>query len=105
MKKIGISETRTNFANYPAWFTKEDLGEDMELLILSFLKNNVEDIAKCDGFVLTGGVDIVPSYYGGTTGYDNQPPDFQPARDAFEKKIYEFAKGKGLPVLGICRGM
>lgn len=105
MKRIGISETRTNFANYPAWFTKEDLGEDMEVFILSFLKNNVEDIDKCDGFVLTGGVDIEPSYYGAEAGYDNEPPEFQPARDAFEKKIYEYAKEKGLPVLGICRGM
>jgi putative glutamine amidotransferase len=104
-KRIGISETRTNFANYPAWFTKEDLGDDIELIILSFLKNNTDDISKCDGFVLTGGVDIQPSYYGGEVNYENQPPDFQPARDAFEKKIYEFAKENQLPVLGICRGM
>jgi putative glutamine amidotransferase len=106
MKKyIGISETRTNFANYPAWFTKEDLGDDIELIILSFLKNNTDDISKCDGFVLTGGVDIQPSYYGGAVNYENQPPEFQPARDAFEKKIYEYAKENQLPVLGICRGM
>jgi putative glutamine amidotransferase len=104
-KRIGISETRTNFANYPAWFTKEDLGDDMEVVILSFIKNNVEDIGKCDGFVLTGGVDIEPSYYDGEATYENQPPEFQPTRDAFEKKIYEHAKEKKLPVLGICRGM
>ena len=104
-KKIGISETSTNFANYPAWFTNEDLGDDIEVLILSFLKNNVDDIPQCDGFVLTGGVDIEPSYYGGAAFYENQPPEFQPARDAFEKKIYEYAKANQLPVLGICRGM
>jgi len=75
------------------------------VVILSFLKNNVEDIDTCDGFVLTGGVDIEPSFYGGDTDYENQPSDFQPARDAFEKKMYEYAKEKELPVLGICRGM
>ncbi len=104
-KRIGISETRTNFDNYPAWFTKEDLGDDLELLILSFQKNNVEDISKCDGFVLTGGIDIQPEFYGGTSNYENQPPAFQPDRDAFEQKIYEYAKENKRPVLGICRGM
>jgi putative glutamine amidotransferase len=104
-KKIGISYTRTNFHNYPAWFSKEDLGDDLELVILSFEENNVSDIYECDGFVLTGGIDIDPAFYGGKEIYDNRPSEFQTDRDQFEATIYRYAKKKWLPVLGICRGM
>lgn len=100
-KKIGITYTRTNFDYYPAWFTKED---DVELVILSFEEDNEEDIYQCDGFVLTGGVDIDPSLYGGDDDYPNRPAEFEPDRDAFEAKVYRYAKEKRLPVLGICRG-
>ena len=50
-KKIGISFTRTNFQNYWNWFTPDDLEDDIELIELSFEKNNTEDIYQCDGFV------------------------------------------------------
>lgn len=104
-KKIGITYTETNFKNYPAWFTEKDLGDDLELLILSFEENNTEDIARCDGFVLTGGIDVDPSFYGGATDYPNRPASFLTQRDEFEAKVYRYAKEKWLPVLGICRGM
>jgi len=103
-KKIGISFTRTNFQNYWNWFTKEDLDEDLELVELSFEKNNVADIYDCDGFVLTGGVDVHPSMYNGKTIYANSP-SFQLERDLFEEKIYRYSQLNHLPVLGICRGM
>lgn len=104
-KKIGISYTRTNFHNYPAWFTQEDLGDDLELVILSFEENNVSDIYRCDGFMLTGGIDIDPAFYGGEEIYNDRPAEFQTARDQFEATIYRYAQEKGLPVLGICRGL
>ncbi|HUC82053.1 MAG TPA: aldehyde dehydrogenase family protein [Flavisolibacter sp.] len=104
-KRIGISFSRTNFHFYWNWFTKEDLSCDLELLELSFEKANTEDFARCDGFVLTGGVDIHPSLYGGNESYANQPGEFQPERDAFEKKIYHYAQLHRLPLLAICRGM
>lgn len=104
-KRIGITFTETNFKNYPAWFTQEDLGDEFELAILSFEENNVDDIARCDGFVLTGGIDVDPSFYNGKTGYPNRPASFLTARDNFEAKVYRYAKEKWLPVLGICRGM
>lgn len=105
MKRIGITYTETNFKNYPAWFTKEDLGDEFELIILSFEKNNVEDIERCDGFVLTGGIDVDPSFYDGSKEYANRPANFLTARDEFEAEVYRYAKEKGVPVLGICRGM
>ena len=104
-KKIGISYSEANFANYESWFTPEDLGEDVELVILSFIRNNVQDIYHCDGFVLTGGVDVLPALYGGAEEYPGKPDKFLPERDAFEKTIYDYAQQQQTPVLGICRGL
>ena len=104
-KKLGISYTRTLFENYWKWFTNADLNDDIELIELSFEKNNVEDIYQCDGFVLTGGVDVHPSLYNGKTNYDNGPDSFQLDRDRFEEKIYRYSQEHRLPLLAICRGM
>ena len=104
-KKIGISFTKTSFQNYWNWFTADDLQNDLELVELSFEKNNSEDIYKCGGFVLTGGIDIHPSFYNGEKIYTNNPSSFQPDRDLFEEKIYRYSQLNKLPVLGICRGM
>ena len=104
-KKIGISYTRTHFDNYWNWITKEDMQDDLELVVLSFEKNNTEEIYKCDGFILTGGVDVHPDFYNGKPAYNNSPVHFQADRDVFEEKIYRYSQEKKLPVLGICRGM
>jgi putative glutamine amidotransferase len=104
-KKIGISYTETNFQNYWAWFTADDLGDEIELIELSFKKNNIEDIQRCDGFLLTGGIDVDPSYYDGPENYPYQPAVFLPERDRFEKLIYDYSQAHKIPVLGICRGM
>lgn len=104
-KKIGISYTETLFQNYWNWFTADDLQHDIELIELSFKKNNTEDIYTCDGFVLTGGIDVHPSLYNGKSDYKNIPSEHQPERDLFEEKIYRYSQLNKLPVLGICRGM
>jgi putative glutamine amidotransferase len=104
-KKIGISFTTTNFQYYWNWFTPQDLQDDLELIELSFEKNNTEDIAACAGFVLTGGVDVHPSFYKEEEGYKNSPASYQPDRDHFEEKIYRYSQLNNLPVLGVCRGM
>lgn len=104
-KKIGISYTETNFQNYWNWFTADDLDNSIELIELSFEKNNIEDIQHCDGFLLTGGIDVEPSYYDGPENYPHQPAVFLPERDCFEKLVYEYSQTHRVPVLGICRGM
>jgi acyl-CoA reductase-like NAD-dependent aldehyde dehydrogenase/gamma-glutamyl-gamma-aminobutyrate hydrolase PuuD len=104
-KKIGISFSTTNFQYYRDWFTKEDLNDDVELVELSFEKNNVEDLYTCHAVILTGGVDVHPSLYNGACSYNNQPGSFQLERDVFEKKIYEYSQLHALPLLGICRGL
>ena len=104
-KRIGISFTQTNFQHYWNWFTEEDLQNDVELIALSFENNNVQDIHTCDAFILTGGVDIEPSFYGECIYYDNRPDSFQTDRDLYEQKVFEYSQKQNLPLLGICRGM
>src|SRR6516162_2749694 len=84
--KIGISFSTTNFANYWNWFSHEDLGDEFELVELSFLKNNKADFDACEGFVLTGGTDIEPSTYNGSSSYEFMPEEFLVERDQFEEK-------------------
>ena len=103
-RKIGLSFTATNYPNYLNWFDENDLGNNFELVTLSFESNNIEDMLQCDGFILTGGVDVHPSFYDGDEQYPNMPLVFQQHRDDFESKIYKYAKQLQLPVLGICRG-
>jgi len=103
-KKIGLSFTATNYPNYWQWFDENDLDNSFELVTLSFEENNLEDMLQCDGFILTGGVDVHPSFYKGDEQYQNMPGTFQPERDNFESNIYRHAKQLQLPILGICRG-
>ena len=57
----------------------------------------------CDAIVLGGGRDIDPACYG------QEPHErlsvTEPHRDAFELELVEHALGRGLPILGICRGI
>jgi acyl-CoA reductase-like NAD-dependent aldehyde dehydrogenase/gamma-glutamyl-gamma-aminobutyrate hydrolase PuuD len=104
-KRIGVSYTETAFQNYWNWFAVDDLKDDIELIELSFERNNTEDIYTCSGFVLTGGIDVHPSFYSGESDYKNTPTSYQLERDLFEEKIYRYSQVNKLPVLGICRGM
>lgn len=63
-----------------------------------------DEIAEhLDGIVLTGGADIEPAHY----GHDPHPAlgALEPDRDAYELALLGAADRRGLPVLGICRGM
>lgn len=59
------------------------------------------DIA--DGVMLTGGADIDACAYGHVPHRDADPPDSE--RDAFEVALVLLALARGIPLLGICRGM
>jgi putative glutamine amidotransferase len=57
----------------------------------------------CDGLILTGGEDIEPSWY----GVEPSPLLDEPSqeRDLFELALFAVARQRGLPILGICRGI
>jgi putative glutamine amidotransferase len=57
----------------------------------------------CDGVLLTGGEDIDPSWYGAEASPLLSPPSQE--RDLFELALFAVARQRGLPILGICRGI
>ncbi len=62
-----------------------------------------EYLAEFDGFVLSGGVDIEPTRYGGQrlASVDEAVP----ARDEFELALVPELIDRGAPTLAICRGL
>lgn len=70
--------------------------------ILVTPENNILDVAaRCDGLILPGGKDLDPIYY----GEDNDNAyHVDPAKGAFERKLFYAFAEMGKPVFGICRG-
>jgi putative glutamine amidotransferase len=103
MIKIGLTKSEIAFHNYPQWVLHGR--DDIELIILDYEKNNLKDLHKCDGLILSGGVDIHPSYYKEERLTYPYAPKFDKQRDAFEEEAVLTAFLKIIPILGICRGM
>jgi putative glutamine amidotransferase len=57
----------------------------------------------CGGVALGGGRDIEPSFYGQEPTEHLAPTE--PRRDAYELELVERALERGLPILGMCRGI
>jgi putative glutamine amidotransferase len=56
-----------------------------------------------DGLILTGGEDMDPAWYGADPSPLVSPPSRE--RDLFELALFAVARQRGLPILGICRGI
>ncbi len=80
-------------------------GGDIEIVPLSVQDNNLNELNNCDALVISGGIDVHPSYYGNSVDYVGAPDKFNKERDEFEMAAYRTAQEKQMPVLGICRGM
>ena len=101
MKRIGITTSDTNFQNYPNWIS----GEGVEVVQLSYSEKNIQDFDSCDGFVLTGGIDVHPAFYqNARVDYPNTTV-LNESRDLFEMQVFEYARQQNKPVLAICRGL
>ncbi|MDP9271600.1 MAG: gamma-glutamyl-gamma-aminobutyrate hydrolase family protein [Chloroflexota bacterium] len=61
-----------------------------------------EALAAMDGLLITGGADLDPALYGEAPDGAN-PAD--PGRDALDAVAFEAANERGVPVLGVCRGL
>jgi len=102
--KIGVTFSEARYENYPKWIKGDDA--DIEIVELSWEKQNWDDIEDCDGIVLTGGIDTCPRFYENErTDYPNKPQDWNEARDEFEMHVFETALNFDHPVLAICRGL
>ncbi len=103
--KIGLTFTGTpeKHNNYVNWLKGKD---HIEIITLSTSENNLDELAKLDGIVLSGGVDMHPKIYGSAiTNYPNAPEEFDEARDEFEASVFDLSQQYNKPLLSICRGM
>jgi putative glutamine amidotransferase len=102
---IGITDTLTKkYEYYVEWLKK--VARHVEVVKLSHKADNARDLKKCDGLILTGGGDIHPKFYGREDALALlDKKEINVARDEFEFKIVKDALKKGIPILGICRGM
>ena len=62
-----------------------------------------EYLETIDGLIMTGGADIHPSFYGQIVLERCGEIDEQ--RDRFQVELIQAARGRDLPLLGICRGL
>jgi putative glutamine amidotransferase len=60
-------------------------------------------LERVDALILNGGSDIAPDLYGADPHEATDAPN--PRRDEFELRLARGAMARGLPVLGVCRGM
>ncbi|WP_328333267.1 MULTISPECIES: gamma-glutamyl-gamma-aminobutyrate hydrolase family protein [unclassified Streptomyces] len=60
-------------------------------------------VARLDGLVIAGGADVEPARYGAAAHPRTGPPALD--RDAWELALIEAALERGVPLLGICRGL
>jgi putative glutamine amidotransferase len=100
---IGITDCN-KFSNYENWFSSAKV----KVLKLSPKENNIADLGKCDGIVLSGGEDVHPKYYGHPEWMERKEElklDVNEQRDEFEMKVIDYAYKKKIPMLGICRGL
>lgn len=102
---IGLTYTGSaeKHNNYVRWLRGQD--ETIDVIRLSATDDS-EGIQHCDGLVLSGGIDIEPSLYGGSLTYEKAPVNgWQKERDLFEQSALSYAWQRGVPVLGVCRGL
>jgi putative glutamine amidotransferase len=100
---IGITDCN-KFCNYQNWFASEKI----TVIKLSQKENNLTDIDRCNGIVLSGGEDVHPKYYGCPEWMEKKEElklDVNEERDEFEIKVIDYAYKKKIPMLGICRGL
>jgi len=64
---------------------------------------SAEVLERIDGLIVSGGVDVEPCRYGREPHATVQTP--RPERDASELALVQSAVDRGLPLLGVCRGM
>lgn len=103
--KIGLTSTDTpeKHTLYANWLISN---ENIEITTLSVTENNLDAIAKLDGIVMSGGIDMHPKNYGSADiNYPNAPGKFDEARDEFETSVFELSQQYNKPLLSICRGM
>lgn len=103
--KIGITRADINNGNYAKWIQESD--PSIEIVELAFEKSNLHESESCHGIILSGGIDMHPSFFleKYSESYFDAPPEFMKTRDQFELDVLAICLKHKIPVLGICRGL
>lgn len=101
--KIAVTDTGREDKQklYLNWLRSFD--PNAELVVLSYQKKNSTILSGFDGLLLTGGIDIDPKFSKAVPIMKVGKTD--PLRDEFEFGLLDDAVKKGIPVLGVCRGL
>lgn len=84
-------------------YVKALLKYDCNVIMLTTNNPCLEEVlALCDGFVVTGGSDMDPKYYGETN--EGKSEEVSEELDVIDKQVIEYAVKNKVPTLGICRG-
>lgn len=83
---------------------EECLGMNFVLMYQNRMENVETWLKKCDGVVLSGGVDMHPTLYAENLQPQQGLSKFDYARDVKELLIIDYCFANKIPVLGICRG-
>lgn len=79
------------------------LERGFQVLIFSLDNTDAEDLLKlCDAFLITGGSDINPKYFGEENNGESK--NVNSSLDILDKQVVEHATKTKKPLLGICRG-
>lgn len=102
---IGLSLSFHDFGDYQGvGFPRPVVEAGGRPFTLARLPEALDDILDaCDGIVIGGGRDIDPRHYGQDPTEHLAPTE--PHRDAFELELVPRVLERGLPLLGMCRGM
>lgn len=88
--------------NYMRWLRGAD---EAEVITLSEDAANIDDLSDCDALVISGGVDVHPSFYDKKKEYAHAPQKFNKKRDRFETAAFLQSQERQIPLLAVCRGM
>lgn len=102
---IGVTDTMsagTKFRLYEEWLRAGD--PSIHCRRLSCLDSAHPDLGASDALVLTGGGDVDPELYGGDASHPSLS-GVNRRRDDFERSAIDAAVQRGIPLLGICRGL
>ncbi|OWY21713.1 gamma-glutamyl-gamma-aminobutyrate hydrolase family protein [Sphingobacteriales bacterium UPWRP_1] len=101
---IGITDCK-KYDTYHQWIA-EHPDKRIEIIRLSHHSQNLSDLRKCHGIVLSGGEDVHPRFYNKPEYYEFcDKDDVSELRDEFEWRVLDYTEKNNLPVLGICRGL
>lgn len=96
-----IMREHDSLDNYLTWVGRSAPGATLRILTPG--RTPEEEIEECEGYLLTGGGDVHPSFYGREDALQ-KAREVRVERDEFEFGIIRRALDAGRPLLGICRG-